>query len=32
MVAKGVIPKDTALTPFNPMPEAMANPGDYVRP
>jgi arylsulfatase len=32
MMAKGVIPKDTALTPFNPMPEAMANPGDFVRP
>ena len=32
MIAKGVIPKDTELTPFNPMPEEMANPGDYVRP
>ena len=32
MIAKGVIPKDTQLTPFNPMPEDMANAGDFVRP
>lgn len=32
MVAKGVIPKGTELTPFNPLPEAISNPADYVRP
>ena len=32
MIEKGVIPKGTKLTPFNPMPEDMANPADYVRP
>lgn len=32
MIAKGVIPKGTELTPFNPMPEEMANAGDFVRP
>jgi len=32
MIAKGVIPKDTKLTPLNPMPEELANPGDFVRP
>jgi arylsulfatase len=32
MIARGVIPKDTELTPFNPLPETIANPADYVRP
>ena len=32
MVAKGVIPKGTELTPFNPLPENVANPADHVRP
>ncbi len=32
MIAKGVIPEGTELTPFNPMPEEMANAGDFVRP
>jgi arylsulfatase len=32
MIAKGVMPKGTELTPFNPLPESIANPGDFVRP
>jgi arylsulfatase len=32
MIEKGVLPKDTKLTPINPMPESQANPGDMVRP
>ena len=32
MIAKGIIPQDTKLTPFNPLPEAIANPDDLVRP
>ena len=32
MKEKGIIPQDTQLTPFNPMPEDMANAADYVRP
>jgi arylsulfatase A-like enzyme len=32
MIAKGLLPKDTQLTPINPMPEDMANPADAVRP
>ena len=32
MIAKGVLPEGTALTPSNPMPEDVANPGDVVRP
>jgi arylsulfatase A-like enzyme len=32
MIAKGVIPEGTQLTPFNPLPEEIANAGDYVRP
>jgi arylsulfatase A-like enzyme len=32
MIAKGIIPQGTKLTPFNPMPEELANPGDFVRP
>jgi arylsulfatase A-like enzyme len=32
MIAKGVLPKGTKMTPFNPLPEDVANPADYVRP
>ncbi|WP_290704577.1 sulfatase-like hydrolase/transferase, partial [Gordonia sp. UBA5067] len=32
MVTKGIVPEGTALTPLNPMPEEVANPGDQVRP
>lgn len=32
MKERGIIPEDTEMTPFNPMPEDAANPGDYVRP
>ena len=32
MIAKGILPKDTKLTPINPMPNDIANPGDAVRP
>jgi arylsulfatase len=32
MIAKGIVPKDTKLTPLNPMPADMANPADAVRP
>jgi arylsulfatase A-like enzyme len=32
MIAKGVIPQGTELTPFNPMPEELANAADFVRP
>jgi len=32
MIAKGVLPKGTQLTPLNPMPADMAAPGDAVRP
>jgi arylsulfatase A-like enzyme len=32
MIAKGILPKDTKLTEFNPMPKDMAAPGDFVRP
>ncbi|HVW56613.1 MAG TPA: arylsulfatase [Rhizobiaceae bacterium] len=32
MIEKGILPKGTALTPFNPLPEEVANPGDAVRP
>ncbi|HTX89261.1 MAG TPA: arylsulfatase [Bacteroidales bacterium] len=32
MIAKGILPKGTQLTPFNPLPEEIANPADYVRP
>jgi arylsulfatase len=32
MIEKGILPKDTKLTPFNPLPENVANPGDAVRP
>jgi arylsulfatase len=32
MIAKGIVPKETQLTPLNPMPSDMANPADAVRP
>ncbi len=32
MIAKGILPKDTQMTPINPLPEDVANPGDAVRP
>jgi len=32
MIGKGVLPKGTALTPLNPLPEAQANEADFVRP
>jgi arylsulfatase len=32
MIAKGVLPPDTTLTPVNPLPNDLAQPGDMVRP
>jgi len=32
MIAKGVLPKGTQLTPLNPMPSEIATPADQVRP
>jgi len=32
MIAKGIMPKGTQLTPLNPLPKEVANPADYVRP
>jgi arylsulfatase A-like enzyme len=32
MIAKGLLPKGTQLTPLNPLPEDVANKGDFVRP
>jgi len=32
MIAKGVLPKGTTLTPLNPLPSDVAMPGDFVRP
>jgi arylsulfatase len=32
MIEKGLMPKDTKLTPINPLPGEVANPGDAVRP
>ena len=32
MIAKGILPLGTQLTPINPMPGDSANPGDFVRP
>lgn len=32
MIAKGLFPKETKLTPLNPLPDDMANPLDAVRP
>ncbi|MGH7585414.1 MAG: sulfatase-like hydrolase/transferase [Gemmatimonadales bacterium] len=31
MIKKGLMPKDTKLTPINPLPDDVANPGDLVR-
>ena len=32
MIARGILPKDTQLTPINPLPEDVLPPGDMVRP
>jgi len=32
MIAKGVLPKGTQMTPINPLPKEVANEGDFVRP
>ncbi|MCJ7686469.1 MAG: sulfatase-like hydrolase/transferase, partial [Desulfobacteraceae bacterium] len=32
MIEKGIIPKGTELTPINPLPDDIANPGAMVRP
>lgn len=32
MIEKGILPKDTKLTPLNPLPESVANAADFVRP
>ena len=32
MIERGVLPANTTITEFNPMPEDQANPADYVRP
>ncbi len=32
MIEKGVLPEGTTLTPINPLPEDVAQPGDAVRP
>ena len=32
MIAKGILPEGTQLTPFNPMPAEIATPADQVRP
>lgn len=32
MIAKGILPVGTKLTPLNPLPEGVANDGDKVRP
>ena len=32
MIEKGILPKGTQLTPLNPMPDDVSNPGDFVRP
>ncbi|MCA8985905.1 MAG: sulfatase-like hydrolase/transferase, partial [Planctomycetaceae bacterium] len=32
MIERGILPEGTELTPFNPLPEDMANPADFVRP
>jgi len=32
MIAKGLLPKDTQLTPMNPLPDDVAQPADMVRP
>jgi arylsulfatase A-like enzyme len=32
MIEKGILPKDTKLTPINPLPDSVANKADVVRP
>ncbi len=32
MIQKGIVPEGTQLTPFNPLPGEVSNPGDFVRP
>lgn len=32
MIEKGIMPKGTKLTPINPLPDEVSNPGDMVRP
>lgn len=32
MIERGILPADTDLTPFNPMPEDQANTADFVKP
>jgi arylsulfatase len=32
MIARGILPEGTQLTPINPLPQDIANPADYVRP
>ena len=32
MIAKGLLPAGTQLTPINPLPDDVANPGDFVKP
>src|SRR5215468_8481075 len=32
MIAKGILPAGTQLTPINPLPDDVANPGDFVKP
>lgn len=32
MIDKGIMPQGTTLTPINPLPDNVANPGDAVRP
>jgi arylsulfatase A-like enzyme len=32
MIAKGILPPDTKLTPMNPLPDGLAMPADHVRP
>lgn len=32
MIEKGILPKDTKLTDFNPLPPNISNPADYVKP
>jgi arylsulfatase A-like enzyme len=32
MIERGILPKGTPITPINPVPEGIANPGDFVKP
>lgn len=32
MIERGILPKGTELTPFNPLPPNISSPADYVRP